>query len=71
MKKIIININTVIEEIIIFSDNKYVTKMINKPDLTLSDTVQDTSSIIISIRDKLKYSSLHYKIEYTKGYSKK
>ena len=71
IKKITININTETEEVIIFSDNKYVTKMINESDLILSDTIQDVSSIIISIRDELKNSLLHCKIEYTKGYPKK
>ena len=39
IKKIITNIDTVIEDVVIFSNNKYVTKMINKLDLTLSNKV--------------------------------
>jgi len=33
IKKTTINIDTIIEEVVIFSNNKYVTKIINKSDL--------------------------------------
>ena len=71
VKTITIHIENLIEVVVIHIDNKFVAKMINKLNLTLSNAVQDVASIIISIRDELQNSLLYCRIEYIKGYPKR
>jgi len=54
-------------DIIAFTDNSFVVKMINKEELILCDAIQDTIGIIIQIRAEIKKSLLQIRIEYSNG----
>jgi hypothetical protein len=58
IKTIVARISQCNLDIIAFTNNSFVAKMINKEELTLCDAIQDVIGIIIQIRAEIKKSLL-------------
>ena len=71
IKTIVARISQCNLDIIAFTNNSFVAKMINKEELTLCDAIQDVIGIIIQIRVEIKKSLLWIRVKYSNGKPKR
>ena len=67
IRKIINRIQQSSNDIVAFTNNSFIAKMINKDKLILCNAVQDAIGIIIQIRVEIKSSLLRIRVKYSNG----